>query len=171
MIMIKKEMVLVATAAILVLSGCGEDRSHPKGVDADGNPIVYKNPTAIIDLNNTTHTYVPALDQYTVGGGARTTLDDPFIFSGAKSHDNDENNQSITGYDWQIVHSFSAACVDVNTTGDSAVFKFLHTISSEADYNVTCRDEAVNNGEINATLTVTDNEGKQASTTKVVKTN
>jgi hypothetical protein len=169
--MIKKQIALAATAVVLILGGCGEDRSHPKGVDANGNPIEYKNPTAIIDLNNTTHTYVPALDQYTVGGGARTTLNDPFIFSGARSHDNDENNQSITQYAWSISHTFSNACVDINQTGDSAIFKFLHTVSSEADYNETCRDEAINNGEINATLTVTDNEEKRATTTKVVKTN
>ena len=170
--MIKKQITLAAvTAAVLAFSGCGDDRSHPKGVDKDGNPIVYKNPTAIIDLNNTTHTYVPSLNQYTVGGGARTTISDPFIFSGARSQDNDENNQSIQTYAWNVSHTFSVNCVDINKTGDSAVFKFIHTLSSASDYNVSCSKEAVDNGEINASLTVTDNEGSTATTTKVIKTN
>jgi len=102
--MIKKQIAAVAAVAVLAFSGCGEDRSHPKGIDADGNPIVYANPTAVIELNSTTHTYVSVLDAYTVGGGARATIADPFIFTGDKSQDNDENNQSITNYIWSVSH-------------------------------------------------------------------
>ena len=170
-IMMKKQIALIAAAAIVTFSGCGDDRSHPKGIDGEDNPIVYKNPTAVIDLNNTTHTYVSVLDQYTVGGGTRMTIGDPFIFSGARSQDNDEDNQSIQNYNWSISHTFSPNCVETNTTGNQIVFNFAHTLSTAADYNVTCRDEAVDNGEINVTLTVTDDEGKTASTTKAIKTN
>ncbi len=164
--MIKNITAVATTVAVLVFSGCGDDRSHPKGVDENGNPIVYANPTAVIELNATTHTYAAPTDAYTVGGGTRSTVSDPFIFTGDKSHDNDENNQSITGYAWSVSHTFIDACVDINKSNATMTFKFLHT-----DTNNTCLDEAINNGEINATLTVTDNEGKTASTHRNIKTN
>jgi len=155
---------LVATAVLaLALGGCGDDRSHPAGVDQNGVPIVYANPTAIIDLNATTHVFVEVLGEYTVD---RTNLGNPFIFTGTKSHDNDENNQSIATYAWSIAHSFTDACVDVNTSNNQAVFKFLHT-----DTNATCTQEATDSGEINATLIVTDDEGKTAAATRSIKTN
>ncbi len=168
-IMIKKQILLTAVAALLTFWGCGEDRSHPKGVDADGNPIVFKNPTAVIELNATTHIYVAASDTYTVGGGARDTVGNPFIFDGLKSQDNDENNQSITNYQWSISHTFIPECVDINTTESQTVFKFINVDANET--NRTCYNLAVGDGEINATLVVTDDEGKTASTTKAIITN
>ena len=162
--MIKKITVVATTVAVLVFSGCGDDRSHPKGVDAAGNPIVYANPTAVIDLNSTTHDLVRGVYNIdTVDTG------NPFIFDGSKSQDNDENNQSIVGYQWSVNHTFTAACVDINTTGTRAVFKFINVDVN--DTNQTCYNEATDNGEINTTLTVTDDEGKTAIARKNIKTN
>ncbi len=165
MIDVKKSILTVAVLA-LALSGCGEDRSHPKGVDANGNPINYANPTALIDLNATDHTYANATQAYTVGTGARNHLGSPFIFDGVKSHDNDENNQSITSYKWDFSFTHNPACVDIQKTSHTATFKFINT-----DTNNTCVNAAITPGEINATLTVTDNEGKTAIARKNIKTN
>ncbi len=160
--MIKKQITLTAIAALLTFSGCGEDRSHPN--DENGNPIVYANPTAVIELNATTHN--EARGEYTID---RVETGNPFIFDGSKSQDNDENNQSIVSYQWSVNHTFTAACVDINTTGNRAVFKFINVDAN--DTNQTCYNEATDNGEINTTLTVTDNEGKTATVDKNIKTN
>jgi hypothetical protein len=156
-----KKSILIAGVVALVLGGCGDDRSHPKGVDENGNPIVYSNPTAIIDINATTHDFING--EYTLD---RRNLSNPFIFDGSRSHDNDEDNQSISQYAWSVNHSFSNACVDINKTGNRAVFKFINI-----DTNTTCLNEARDNGEINVTLTVTDNENKTATATRNIKTN
>ncbi|RUM65527.1 MAG: hypothetical protein DSZ06_04855, partial [Sulfurospirillum sp.] len=77
------------------------------------------------------------------------------------------NNQSIEHYSWSIVSSFPSNCVDINaSTQEKAIFRFKNT-----DSNNSCRTEALNNGEINATLTVTDDEGKTDTTTRNIKTN
>ena len=165
MIDVKKSILTVAVLA-LVLGGCGEDRSHPKGVDENGNPIVYKNPTAVIDLNATDHTYADVTKAYTVGTGARNHLGSPFIFDGIRSHDNDENNASIKSYQWDLSFTHNPLCVDINKTDNTAIFKFINT-----DTNNTCLNAAITPGEINATLTVTDDEGKTDTTTKSIKTN
>ncbi len=162
----KKEIFATTLLAVALLSGCGDRGGDcertTKGVGAP--KIEYKDPVAIIDLNSTTHTYVPSLGEYTID---RTHIENPFIYDGSRSQDNDENNQSITKYQWHFSHTFSPACVDINTSaGVKAVFRFANT-----DTNDTCQNEALNNGEINATLTVTDDEGKTASTTKSIKTN
>ncbi len=156
--------IAAAMIGLLAFSGCGEDRSHPAGVDDNGNPIVYKSPTAVIELNATTHQL--SRGEYVVD---RVDTGNPFIFDGSASHDNDENNQSIVDYQWTISHSFIDACVDINITGQKAIFKFIHVDANES--NQTCYNEATDNGEINASLTVKDNEGKSASTTKSIKTN
>ena len=165
MISIKNSLIAAAVVTV-VLSGCGDDRSHPKGVDKQGNPIVYADPTAVMELNATTHTYAAVTDAYTVGGGTRTTVADPFIYDGSKSHDNDENNQSISQYAWTVSHTFIDSCVDINKTASLMKFRFIRT-----DTNNTCLQQAINNGEINVTLTVTDNEGKTAVAHKNIKTN
>ncbi len=155
--------IIITVVAVLALSGCGEDRSHPADFDAAGNPIDYKNPTAVIELNATTHTL--ARGKYTID---RADTGNPFIFNGSKSHDNDEANQSITAYAWNIQHTFITNCVDLNTTGDKAIFKFIHVDINES--NTTCYDQATGSGDINVTLTVTDDEGKTATTNKNIQT-
>jgi len=65
-----------------------------------------------------------------------------------------------------VYHTFSDACVDINKTGSKVIFQFIHT-----DTNNSCLTEAVDNGEINVTLTVTDNEAKTATAAKNIKTN
>jgi len=164
----KLTSVALLTSLAMILSACGEDRSHPSDpAAANYQPeIVLKSPTAVIDLNASTHTYVENLDAYTVGGGARTTVEDPFTFSAASSHDNDEDNQSIVSYSWNVTHTFSANCVDINTTAGQTIFHFANT-----DTNTTCFQEAVDNGEINATVTVKDDEGATDTETMLIKTN
>lgn len=160
----KKQIAVVATIVAIAFSGCGDDRSHPN--DGTDVQIVYKNPTAVIDLNSTTH--LPSRGGYTVDR-TDTGTKNPFIFDGSKSQDNDEDNKSISNYQWSVNHTFISSCVDVNATGNKAVFKFLNVDANET--NTTCYDEATGAGEINATLTVTDNEGKTNSITKSIKTN
>ena len=157
----KKNIAILATIATMIFSGCGDDRSHPKdGVfNLDGNAT----PTAVIDLNATTHEYSDIDKAYTID---RTNAENPFIFLGKSSHDNDENNQSIKKYEWNVSHTFSPVCIDVNKTSDLVRVHFANT-----DANTTCRSQAINSGEINATLTVTDDEGKTDSTTMSIKTN
>ncbi len=161
----KKEILITLTTVALIFSACGNNR----GGDCDemggnlGSKVEYKNPTAIIDVNSTTHQYVPALKEYTID---RTHLENPFIFKGDRSQDNDENNQSITKYSWDIKHTFSTNCVDLNISGSTAIFRFDNT-----DTNETCANEAIDNGEINVSLTVTDDEGKTDTTIKTIGTN
>ncbi len=152
--MIKKQILLTAVAALLTFSGCGDDRSHPN--DGSGTPIVYKNPTAIIDVNGTEHV------QQDVNGTTYTyrvdnNLSNPFIFSGSRSQDNDEDNQSIQSYDWNITSTFSEDCLDINSTGSQSIVKLC--------------DEAFTDGDINVTLKVTDDEAATASTQIVIKIN
>ncbi len=155
------------TAVTLTLfSGCGSSR----GGDCDkegskGAKIDYQDPTAIIDVNSTTHTYYDRDKAYTLD---RAHIENPFIFSPYKSHDNDENNQSITKYVWNITSSFSPSCVDINNTFSNNLARFAF---KNTDVNETCREEATKDGEIDVTLTVTDDEGKSNSTTKQIKTN
>ena len=144
--MIKEITAVAATTAVLVFSGCGDDRSHPN--DGNGNPIVYKNPTALIDVNGTKHI------KQSESNGVYTyrvdnNLSNPFIFSGDRSHDNDENNQRIQSYDWNITSTFSQTCLDINSTGSQSIVKVC--------------DEAFRDGDINVTLKVTDDEEKTST--------
>lgn len=160
-----KKILSITTVAlaIVLLNGCG-DRGGDCDSDSLGAVIKYENPTAIIDINSTSHTYYARDNAYTID---RANVESPIIFDGNRSHDNDESNQSITNYAWSLTHTFPTNCVDINTSVPTkAVFRFINT-----DSNTTCRDQALNNGEINATLTVTDDEGKTDTTTKNIKTN
>ena len=155
---------LSITAILALFTACGNNRAGDcDSIDFKGAKISHKNPTAIIELNSTTHEYVPSLGEYTID---RNHIENPFIFTGDKSHDNDENNQSITNYNWSISHSFSSNCVDINKSASKLIFRFANT-----DTNDTCQAQALNNGEINVTLSVTDDEGKTDSTHKNIKTN
>ena len=153
MISIKKSILAGAVIA-LAFGGCGDDRSHPN--DGSGKHIVYKNPTAVIDVNGTAHI---KLDENgsTLTYRADNNLSNPFIFSGARSHDNDQNNQTIVAYDWNITSSFSEDCLDINSTGAQSI--------------VLLCNEAFTDGDINVTLKVTDDEHKTATTTKIIKIN
>ncbi len=160
MISIKNSLIAAAVVTV-VLSGCGDDRSHPN----DGSVgITYYAPVAVIELNATTHQYVEALDQYTID---RANISNPFVFDGKGSYDLDENNQSITTYDWNVTTSLSSTCVDINITEDTV------RVSYNIEQNATlCTAEALTYGqEINATLTVTDDEGEIAIAKKNIKTN
>ena len=156
--MIKKQIAIVATIATMVFSGCGEDRSHPKGIDANGNPIVHKNPVAVIDLNNTTHQYSSAFNEYRYD---TNNPQNPFIFDGKNSYDLDENNQSIVNYDWNITVLYKTQldvnCTDINITDSRAIVKL-------------CPD-ARNDANITAKLIVTDDEGATDSASKFIKIN
>ncbi len=137
----------------LVLSGCGDDRSHPKK-SINTNSISYANPTAVIDINSTSHRALlsKGTDVYRY-----SNANDPFVLDGVSSHDNDERGDSIVAYDWNITSTFSNNCLDINQTGTKAIVKVC--------------DEALNDGEINATLVVTDDEGKKDTTTRIIKIN
>jgi len=152
--MMKKQIALIAAAAIVTFSGCGDDRSHPD--DGSGVQIVYKNPTAVIDVNGTEHIKLGENNNiftYRVD----SNLSNPFILSGDRSHDNDENNQSIQSYDWNITSTFSKDCLDINSTGSQSVIKLC--------------DEAFTDGDINITLTVIDDEDIAATTKVIIKIN
>ena len=140
--------------AVLAFSGCGEDRSHPD--DGTGVQIVYKNPTAVIDVNGTAHIKQDennSIFTYRVDNN----LSNPFILNGDRSQDNDENNQSIQSYDWNITSTFSEDCLDINSTGSQSVVKLC--------------DEAFTDGDINVTLKVIDDEDVAATTNVVIKIN
>ncbi len=149
---------LLATVAVM-LSACGEDRSHPTDPDAPNSEkpvIVYKNPVAVIELNSTTHQYNSQTGQYRYDN-----QESPFIFDGSKSHDLDENNQSIVSYDWNVtvryVRQSDVNCTDINKTGARAIVKL-------------CND-AQNDANITAMLTVTDDENVTDTATKIIKIN
>lgn len=157
-----KKIAVATTVAVLVFSGCGEDRSHP--MDGNSTITVYANPVAVIEVNASTHQYVEALDQYTID---RAHINNPFIFDGIRSHDLDENNQSIVRHAWNVTTSLSETCVDINITGNVA------RVAYNVERNATlCTGQALTYGqEINVTLTVTDDEGAKATTIKNIKTN
>ncbi len=137
----------------LVLSGCGDDRSHPKN-GIKGSSISYANPTAVIDINSTTHRPQPqrGFDVYRYDSPSA-----PFILDGKDSHDNDERGEKIASYDWNITSSFGDGCLDLNNTGSSVIMKVC--------------EEAYNDGNITVRLTVTDDEGAKDSTSRVIKLN
>ena len=156
--MIKKQITAVATLAVLAFSGCGEDRSHPKVIGADGNTIVYANPVAVIELNSTTHEYNSAFNEYRYD---TNNPQNPFIFDGKNSHDLDENNQSIVSYDWNVTVLYKTQldvnCTDINITDSLAVIKL-------------CVD-ARNDANITAKLIVTDDEGAIDSASRFITIN
>ena len=156
--MIKKQIAFVAALVVLTFSGCGEDRSHPKGIDRNGNPIVYKKPVAVIELNATTHTYDAQFNEYRYD---TANQGNPFIFDGKKSHDLDENNQSITKYDWNVTVLYKtqldANCTNINYTDSRAIVKL-------------CAD-ARNDANITAKLIVTDDEGATDTASKFISIN
>ncbi len=149
-----KKIAVATTVAVLVFSGCGEDRSHPD--DGTDVQIVYKNPTAVIDVNGTEHIKQSennSIFTYRVDNN----LSNPFILNGDRSQDNDENNQSIQSYDWNITSTFSEDCLDINSTGSQSVIKLC--------------DEAFTDGDINVTLKVIDDEDVAATTNVIIKIN
>ena len=158
---IKQNTLALVAISLLAFSGCGEDRSHPKANNDNnnqpGNKIIYADPIAVIDINGTTNHLQKDINDTLTYRLDDTNTNNPFIVSGLRSQDMDENNQSIVAYDWNITSTFTAGCLDVNNTGTVVRIK-------------TC-DEAFNDGDINITLTVTDDENKTASANKLIKIN
>ncbi len=141
----------------LALSGCGEDRSHPNPQNSNNTtPIVYKAPTAVIDINSTKHMLLDNGDYR-----ADNNLSYPFILDGNRSFDNDENGSSIVAYDWNITSTFSDGCLDINKSAAADGSKVIIKLCNEV----------FNNGDINATLTVTDDEDTNATTNKIIHIN
>ncbi len=156
---IKQNTLALVAVSLLAFSGCGEDRSHPKNNNGGqpGYKITYADPIAVIDINGTTNLLQSDVNDTLTYRLDNTNTNNPFIVSGLKSQDMDENNQSIVAYDWNITSTFSAGCLDINNTGSVVRIK-------------TC-DEAFNDGDINITLIVTDDENKTASANKLIKIN
>ncbi len=155
---IKQNTLALVAISLLAFNGCNDDRSHPKdNVTTSGNIITYANPIAVIDINGTTNLLQSDVNDTLTYRLDNTNTNNPFIVSGLRSQDMDENNQSIVAYDWNITSTFTAGCLDVNNTGTVVRIK-------------TC-DEAFNDGDINITLTVTDDENKTASANKLIKIN
>ena len=151
----RKNIAILATVATMIFSGCGDDRSHPDGMDG-GVKFVNVAPTAIIDINSTGHNFLK-----TEGGFEVYRYEDantPFIFDASASHDGDENNQSIVSYDWNITSTFTREnCLDINNTGSIVYLKVC--------------DEALNDGDINVSLTIKDDEDTTASALRRLKLN
>jgi hypothetical protein len=151
---IRQNRLALLAIMVLAFSGCNDDRSHPDAGN-NGNSVVYGNPIAVIDVNGTGNTFQGENNGYLIYRYADEN--NPFIFNCSNSYDSDENNQSIVGCDWNITSNFTDGCLDINNTGNIV-------------YVNVC-NEAYNDGDINATLTVTDDESKTASSTQLIKLN
>jgi len=156
--MIKKQIAIVAIVATMVFSGCGEDRSHPKGIDANGNPIVHKNPVAMIDINATEHDFLKEVNGTVEYDFRSTKHDSPFVIDGTRSHDMDTDGNNSVTYEWSYEEHFAVPnCADINNTGNGIVYIKLCETANQGDGNMTI------------TLQVKDNEGETATTRKILK--
>jgi hypothetical protein len=159
----RKNIIILATVATMIFSGCGEDRSHPKDSSSSLSPTP-KAPLATFSLDtNLTDNYTQTDD----GDNNDSTLylrwfskDDKLVFDGSKSRDLDSVGSGALSYDWIVKNedntTMSDSCIDQNATGSKLIIKICDEANDPEEEK------------FSVTLKVTDDDNQSSSSiTKV----
>jgi len=158
----KKNIAILATIATLILSGCGDDRSHPEDDDTLSSTPVAPLSTFDFDKNATTG-YTETDDN---DNNDSTLLfrwfseDDKLVFDGSNSKDLDNVGTGVLTYNWIVKNedntTMSDSCIDANATNSTLIVKICDEANDPEQEK------------FSVTLNVTDDDNQTSSSTTLV---
>jgi len=155
----KNILLTTAVLAVVVLSGCGDRVGDCE--NGAGSKIVYKDPTAIVDVTPKGYTAEPDNDHNQSTLAFRWyNSNDPIIFDANRSKDQDFAGSQEVSYNWLVKNEDNATMDDSCISKDINGSRLIVRICDQA------RDSEYE--KFSVKLTVTDNEGKKASDYKLI---